>query len=409
LSESWINVRADNVNPDSVIVPVDSAVLKDLAVGVYFIPKRSAFYSKFLEKKFDRNDVSVLSSAGSITFDLSTNEFRIGDLDKLKRSRFKGNVVGYNDSKNVITSEGFINFPYHLHRNKFFTMAMAGRWRENNDKSLIDTDLTWTIDFPLEVKEIMARLGAVIRTAANAAEEVRYKNNRFLMESIAEIIDAGDPKETKSKLLAEDAEVHDESYPLMIGKTLGHSLAFTGVKFTYCDELLPVFYAEKNVGVMAIQGNTVSRYLRSKIKYSLGRLLASKSYAPDTVRILLEFSDYDEFVYFEFYDNTLKLETSAANVISLSKEVAAKLGKKGTKPDAFHFVYLEPELGSTFSKELNHFKRRFSGMVLSGCGKDVSGEKAPVKKALLPETEENNAESESGDEENSESQEGGGN
>ncbi len=396
LSESWIDVRADNVNPDSVIVPVDSAVLKDLAVGVYFIPKRSAFYSKFLEKKFDRNDVAVLSSAGSITFDLSTNEFRIGDLNKLKRSRFKGNVVGYNDAKNVITSEGFINFPYHLHRNKFFTMAMAGRWRENNDKGLIETDLTWTINFPAEVKEVMTRLGGVIRTAANAAEEVRYKNNRFLMESIAEIIDAGDPNETKTKLLAEDAEVHDESYPLMIGKTLTHSLAFTGVKFTYCDEVLPVFYAEKSVGVMAMQGITVSRYVRGKIKYSLGRLLASKSYAPDTVRILLEFSDYDEFVYFEFYDNTLKIETTAANVMSLSKEVAAKLAKKGTKADAFHFVYLEPELGSTFSKELNHFKRSFSGLVLSGCGKDVAGEKAPVKKALQPENEGETPENEEG-------------
>ncbi|MDW8335212.1 MAG: hypothetical protein RMM53_13435, partial [Bacteroidia bacterium] len=106
LSESWIDVRAENVNPDSVIVPVDSSVLKDLAVGVYFVPRRSAFYSKFLEKKFDRNDVAVLSAAGSITFDLSTNEFRIGDLNKLKRVRFKGNVVGYNDAKNIVTSEG---------------------------------------------------------------------------------------------------------------------------------------------------------------------------------------------------------------------------------------------------------------------------------------------------------------
>jgi hypothetical protein len=406
LSESWIDVRADNVNPDSVIVPVDSSVLKDLAVGVYFIPKRSAFYSKFLEKKFDRNDVAVLSSAGSITFDLSTNEFRIGALDKLKRTRFKGNVVGYNDSKNVITSEGFINFPYHLHRNKFFSMQMAGRWRENNDKGLIETDLTWTIDFPVEIKEVMTRIGGVIRTAANAAEEVRYKNNRFLMESIAEIIDAGDPAETKTRALADDAEVHDETYPLMIGKTLTHSLAFTGVKFTYCDEILPVFYSDKNIGVMAIQGITVSRYVRSKTLYSLGRLLASKAYAPDTVRILLEFSDYDEFVYFEFYDNTLKLETTAANVIAISKEIAAKLNKKGAKPDAFHFVYLEPELGSTFSKELNHFKRRFSALVLSGCGKDISGEKAPTKKVLLPDSNEEKNEDETAP---AERDDGGGN
>ncbi|MDX2286576.1 MAG: hypothetical protein NW241_20585 [Bacteroidia bacterium] len=326
---AWFNFEKTIVDPDSVFIPIADDLTNEanenLTVGLNYVPENRTFYSNFLQAKEDDDDLEVLSASGGLTFDRRRKEFRIGSREKLKNQVFKGATVSFNDAANTITSQGYLNFPYHF-REKTLTMKMAGAWKEDLRKKEVSTDLVMAADLSVIPIEAFQKLAdnLVYLTASN--KNIDF-NQRSFLESISELLDEGQKTERETgKFIAnvQNAMVYTD---IKLAEQLPYSLLLSGVNFHY-DRTFKALYSDSEVGLIGIAGKPVNKIIGAKIVYQFGNIDAEGNQEEDKLTIYLEVDEFN-WVYFQFEKGTIRTLSSYYDEYNNILQAAIDKGKAG--------------------------------------------------------------------------------
>jgi len=296
----WFPFNRTTVNPDSVFIPIDSYMTNDegdeVISGLMYVPTLREFYSSFLQPKIDPEDPELLLSSGGLTVDRSTQAFRIGPEDKIRNRTYRGSTVTFDDQRNIITSKGYIDFPFNF-SNKTAEMEMVGSWEENIGDASINTDLLVGVNFSILPEEPLGELVSNFNLFSVNKPDIDFLE-RSLLENISELLDKGkrDDKETKNFI----EEVHDAMVytDINLASRLPFTLLMSNVDFDY-DPETGSLYSNGPIGIIGVGGKPVNKMIKAKILYQIGDDPPFKERELDKLTIYLEVDEYN-WVYFDF-------------------------------------------------------------------------------------------------------------
>lgn len=119
VARNWFQFKAV-IDPQNVMIPIETNLLSDnkkaLGSGFYVNQDTSDVYSypAFLSEKHKETNANILVANGFLIFDKTTNEYKIGSLDKLKELSLPGNYVALNKNTCKVDGDGkftFLSFP----------------------------------------------------------------------------------------------------------------------------------------------------------------------------------------------------------------------------------------------------------------------------------------------------------
>lgn len=307
---SWFKFAQTVVNPDSVFVPISTRLTNAegelLTVGLNYIPEIQAFYSNFLQPKEEPTDVDVLAASGGLTVDRNTKEFRIGPEEKIKNRTFKGATVSFDDTKNIITSKGYLQFPYRF-RNKTISMKLIGAWSEFLEEQRISTDLLMAIDMSIIPAEQLTNVVTNFRFLTISNDDIDFQE-RGMLENIAELLDEGKRNDKETLKFVDQVNSSMIYTDIHLAEMLPHTILMSGVNFNY-NEREGVLFSDSQVGLIGLNGQTINKKVKAKVLYKLGKESAKGDIMPDKLTIYLEVDEYN-WVYFCYEEEIVKTYSS---------------------------------------------------------------------------------------------------
>ena len=307
-ADKWFGYEVDNVNPDSVFIPIQQNTLGKLLVGLHYIKRNRMFYSTFLSPKKNTDDIDVALSTGGLTFDRDANSFRIGPEDKLKGRDYRGNTSTFNDETGVITTSGLLKLPYNFTKGTI-EMGLAGTWRDDASSREVVTDLVGVFKLEAISKDAWTKLAdraKVVLPLNNDIDWTKYS----LREGMAEFLDPNGGKPVNTLEFIAETEKSMAYTDIKVAKKLPYSLVLTDMPLRY-DMDYKSLYGGGEIGIVGINSVPINKLSssNSKIEYNIGKYTAAGMMLTDTLRIYLEFDEMN-WVYFEFRGEVLYTASS---------------------------------------------------------------------------------------------------
>jgi hypothetical protein len=193
---------------------------------------------------------------------------------------------------------------------------------------------------------------------ALAQEDVSYSDQR-LAEALAEILDPDTTQpETNTQELLRAAQRAALAKNIPLGKKLPASFVFLHVPFRRSDSTGALFVTA-NVGMGAIGGISINKYIPAKIEYSFGAYnTAEKTRAPDIITIYLEPTE-GNWLFLIYSGHTVRIISSDVGLnrqIQSAAEKQKDYNKDPSKPK-LQLIAADPA-------EKEEFLSRFSGYLL---------------------------------------------
>jgi hypothetical protein len=375
--DSWFDFQEDRVNPDTVVVTIGEKTLGSNTVGIHFWDDRALYYSTFIEQKKNKGkDADLLLASGVLTVDPKTNEFRIGDRDKIEAKNYSGNVVSYDDEKRIVTARGLFTPNYHELGDPAlkspFQYGMAGLWRNNQESKTVRTNLLYNINLPPELKSIIQATAKKVQFITSSETPLPVSQTRDLLEAASEFMGpAQDParKEANLQKLVDEFKDADEirASQLNLAKEMGApTLSLWGIKFAFCDTAKAFYTTSPKFGLVSYAGIPINRYLNNcKMEFKLGKRLPNNTFRSDTMRIFISFNEFD-YLYIELAGSEYKTLSSMPDYNKAIMELAAKTAKKAEKAGP---GTLKVSLATERDKEV-FVERTFPVYTFTNCGID---------------------------------------
>ncbi len=304
--EEWFPFERTTVNPDSVFIPIDRYMTNDegdaVISGLMYIPPVGEFYSSFLQPKIDSEDPELLLASGGLTVDRKTKAFRIGPEDKIKNRTYRGATVSYDDQLNLITSKGYLDFPYNFPA-KTVSMEMVGAWEENVGDASIRTDLLLGINMDVLPTEPLAELVSNFHFFTVNRKDIDFLS-RPLLENISELLDQGkrDDKATREFVdHVHDAMIYTD---IDLAAILPYTFLLSNVDLRF-DPDEGSLYSNGPIGLIGIDGKPVNKMIKARILYQIGEDPPFKEREPDKITIYLEVDEYN-WAYFHFEGDVVR-------------------------------------------------------------------------------------------------------
>lgn len=147
----WIQYkRTDDV--DQVLINFDNHTTestKKLTAGIYIESGSNILYSTFASDKRAALDREVFQASGLLSYQFSSNEFRIATPSKYKGETYEGSTYIYNEDLNSMRFEGKLHFAS-AHPHVEVTAAGSGLVR--TDTSIFRSTALMAIDFKFTTK-----------------------------------------------------------------------------------------------------------------------------------------------------------------------------------------------------------------------------------------------------------------
>ena len=384
LKDAWIPFN-QVVNPDTIFIPIDKSITiskktkKELTVGLHFIPYRRVFYSNFLQERRDqKKDTDVCLAKGGLSVERNSGVFKIGPKNKIEGKQFRGNLVIYNDSLNIITTRGLMNLHYLMYPNTA-KIKIAGEFVQDMTKQTIRTNHCMTVDFSIIPKNASSIIATKFYSYTSDNPDIEY-DKRLLQESLAEFIDSTDTLEPNTKKLVQSLEtITNIRNQVKIGKNIQDLLFFSNVQWKWIDQY-KAFYHDGPVGVVSINGQPINKMVNCKMDYVIGTTNPDgKMQKPDTLRIYLNIDD-DTWVYYHFAGNILKTTASITAYNNQIKEVLNKQNKKKLDPTKHEF-----QLAPCDEENKDLFLKLFSRYLLTKEGSETPIQDTPKNEEELKE------------------------
>lgn len=341
LKDAWIPFN-QIVNPDTIFIPIDRSITiskktkQELTVGLHQMPYRRLFYSNFLqERKEPKKDKDICLARGGLTVD--AGEFKIGPKKKIEGQQYRGNTVSYNDSLNIITTRGVMNFNYLMHPNTA-KIKIAGEFVHDIYKQTIRSNHCMTVDFSIIPKNASSIIATKFYSYTADNPDIEY-DKKLLQQNLAEFIDSTDSLEPNINNLVKSLEtIANIRNQVKIGKNIQDLLFLANVRWKWIDTY-KAFYHDGPVGVVSIAGQPINKMVNCKMDYVIGTTNPDgKMQKPDTLRIYLSIDD-ETWIYYHFAGNVLRTTASTTAYNNVIKETIQKQDKKKLDPTKHEFQF----------------------------------------------------------------------
>lgn len=319
---------SDWVDPENIFIPVTEANMGKLVLGVYFNSIYRNFNSRFLQEKQDIKDKEVFSAKGSqvgLTYDRDAQEFRIGVREKFNLEQYRGNQVSLNDVTNLITAEGFYEFPAQF-TSGLLDLKVSGRWAEQG-KNNITSNMLWAFDMKPMPRKAFENLADGFSTLFNLSQDLDYEN-RFLRECIAEVLDEKTPDEKNMKDFLTELENTGIASNVELAKRMPYSVVLSGIQYKFNDKLKTLYY-DGETGVIGFGGKKVNKILNTYIEYEFGKGMA-QGRENDKLRMYIEIDDMN-WVYFSISGEVIRTTSTDYSYQEVVSSEADKAKGKGIR------------------------------------------------------------------------------
>lgn len=184
------------VNPDTVALtlndPRDENKMR-LYTGMHLGITAFEGYGTFVSKKIEPNDVDVINVEGKLVYDEKRKIFKVGTDGKLFSSALKGNLMEFDDTKELLYAEGPLNLGVDFGSKLTLTAAGAASNYAAEGRLLLDAVILLDFEFLPEATSLLLK-----SIEENAFDAQGDKKDRAVFEkAIHELI----PQKEASKLL----------------------------------------------------------------------------------------------------------------------------------------------------------------------------------------------------------------
>lgn len=184
VATDWFNL-SEEVNPKTMYININEPynVKKEpLYVGMHLSQKPKAegdplqyIYSTFIYGKKDKNDHDIILVNGLVSYDKETNQFRIGNKEKILNNAKTGNYMSFNDKTDSVYAEGRMNLGLDLGQVKYETVGSMLYLINFNSTEM---DVVFTLDFFFSQDAIKMLTDNILETAFDKPD-VRYARSIF--------------------------------------------------------------------------------------------------------------------------------------------------------------------------------------------------------------------------------------
>ena len=283
----------DDVNPDSLFLHYDSATKASdgsrIVTGVYFDKQGElpGMYHALFTQIHNSTDLCMFKAPGVVTYNAKTNEYLIGDEEKIKHGALEGNLLRYNDDKGMIKGEGEMSLGADFQVIKY---EAAGTMEADFKKKQYTFNMTFGLDMKTGNKSLDEKFQTIMFNDNTDLPDINYEGDKF--------------KKIYSTLA--DAKVDEklikalETTPMFVRpKDFNYYLVFSDVNFIYdADDLTLRSYGK--IGVAFVGDKGIHKKLDGYIEIGLKN---------NNFNIYLK-TGANEWFFFEYKPNSLGLISS---------------------------------------------------------------------------------------------------
>lgn len=349
--EEWFTFKRSFVNPDSVFIPIPENITNNagekLTVGLYFMPLTQNYYSTFLQPQENSDDKPILTTSGGLTVDRKTKEFRIGPESKFKNRTYKGTTVSYDDRNNIITSKGYLNFPFNF-LNKTMTVKMVGAWKEDIEKDFISTNLMMGINMEVIPADQLRKIYDNFLFLTTNSKDLDYQE-RIRLENIAELLDENSKEDKATRNFIKQLNSAMVYTDINLAELLPFTILLTDLNLHYAGEDR-VLYSDSEVGVVGINSLPVNKIINGKTLYQPGQVVNGEPQS-DELTIYLEIDDYN-WVYFHYAGEVVSTLSSYQDDYNLPLQAALEKRKSN---NGYRFELASDEEVRKFKQQIKAY------------------------------------------------------
>lgn len=256
LDRNWIKFKSE-IDPSSIYIPVDTGLesmgdTKLYASVMIGGDSSSGVYTAFLNKRLKYSDNFVLRSTGYLTYDKSSSEYRVAQLEKLQQPSISGNYLSLATNSCKVKGEGKIDLGTNTGQ---INVQGAGEIIHNQVDDELIVDMIMLIDFHFNEKALEEMAGEINKNIAL----VGVKMDREIYEKgLRELLGTEDA----DKLISDIGLYGSfKKFPNELNK----SLFLNEVKMKY-DEDRNAYVSFGKIGIGNVKKEQVNRYVEGKIE-----------------------------------------------------------------------------------------------------------------------------------------------
>jgi hypothetical protein len=252
----------DDVNPDKYLLHYDSATRSSdgtkIATGIYFngSGETPTIYPAVFSTLQSYNDASLFHTSGAVTYNEKTNEYLMGDIDKVTKGTAKGNLMRYNDDKGIIKAEGIMNLGADL---GVIRSLAVGNAEVDFIKRQYTFNLTFGLDMQTGNKALEEKLQMIMFNDNTDVPDINYETDRF-KTNFKNLAD----EKVDEKLLKDMEVVPTFKRP----KGFDYNLVFSDVNFIYDPDDLTIRSYGK-IGLAMVGEKSINKRLEGYIEIGL--------------------------------------------------------------------------------------------------------------------------------------------
>jgi hypothetical protein len=283
----------DDINPDTLFLHYDSTTKSSdgprTVTGIYFDKQGElpTIYHALFTQIHHASDLCLFKAPGVVTFNARTNEYLMGDEDKIKKGLLAGNLMKYNDDKGIIKGEGEMSLGADF---QVIRSEAAGTMEVDLKKKQYTFNMTFGLDMKTGNKSLDEKFQTIMFNDNTDLPDINYEGDRFKMV----YSNLADPK-VDDKLIKNLDVVPTFVRP----KDFDYSLVFSDVNFIYDpDDLTLRSYGK--IGVAMVGDKAINKRLDGFIEIGLKN---------NNFNIYIK-TGANEWFYFEYKPNSLGLISS---------------------------------------------------------------------------------------------------
>ncbi len=285
IGSNWIRYK-DRPDPKNIIIDIRSPKNEEnkfVSVSMNAALDTAMIYPTFFNFKRKYIDLEYTNDTGIFIFDETSNEFKVGNRDRILNQAPRGSVMTFNETTRMISTQGKLNMGLSM---PVLDPLVAGKLykRESDSSYTLEAFMALDILLPKDAYkkmiDVMLEKGANSPSIPYSGDDFKYALGEFLTD----------------KRLASTYKKATEIGELEVSDDIKRKFIFSETKFRYS----PVnrsWFSTSPIGVSVINGQQINKRFSSRMQMQVKRSGVS-------MKIYIEISKYDWF-YFEYFRNNL--------------------------------------------------------------------------------------------------------
>lgn len=335
LEKRWIDFESE-IDPNDIYIPIDTGLRAEtgafIASGINLNIDSIYLYPGFLTKRANYSDIQVIEALGFLHYDKESQEYRIGQKDKIAEQSLAGNYMSLNTKDCKVYGEGKVDLGARTGNLKFDAAGNVNYTLEDNS---VVMDVMMTVDFFFN-DNLMKKM------AENINENINLTPVDFSRETYTKGLKEIVGTERADKIVS---QLSLNGKIKKLPEELSKRIVFSDVKFKW-NEDLNTFKSFGPLGLSNSGKFEINKYVN-------GGITITKKRSGDIINIYLEV-DSKTWYFFSYRRNLMKVISSNQEFNTQIKEMKRDDrrydNKKGEQ--AFTFMY-------GVEKEVRDFKRDF--------------------------------------------------